>query len=152
MSVRHHHHHHGDQLLRDFPHPIFYRRFKSPVRPNLRCRRCVMLRKHHHHHHHDDHGAHHQQLLRHRPYLFFNIRFKSFSRCRRCADMISMMTAGDAVIIMISIHHYHYHHPYPYYQFYYGYYHLLLPSLPSTAASAFLSLFNVSFSCSLVSL
>ena len=39
------------------------------------------------------------QLLRHRPYLFY-IRFKCpvrpDLRCRRCVDMIIMMTAGDA--------------------------------------------------------
>ena len=44
-------------------------------------------------------GAHHHHLLRHRPYLFY-IRFKCPDspdlRCRRCVDMIIMMTAGDA--------------------------------------------------------
>ena len=58
----------------------------------------IIMSVHHHHQHH--HGAHHHQLLRHRPYLFFNIRFKCPARpdlrCRRCADMIIMMTAGDA--------------------------------------------------------
>ena len=55
----------------------------------------------HHHHHHDQHhhGAYQHHLLRHRPYLFY-IRFKCPDRpdlrCRRCADMIIMMTAGDA--------------------------------------------------------
>ena len=43
-------------------------------------------------------GVRHHHLLRHRP--FFNIRFKCpvrpDLRCRRCADMIIMMTAGDA--------------------------------------------------------
>ena len=44
-------------------------------------------------------GVHHHHLLRRRPYLF-QIRFKCpvrpDLRCRRCADMIIMMTAGDA--------------------------------------------------------
>ena len=53
----------------------------------------IMSVHHHHHHHHHHHGAYHHQLLRHRPHLNFYIRFK----CRRrCADMIIMMTAGDA--------------------------------------------------------
>ena len=57
----------------------------------------------HHHHHQHHHGAyHHHHLLRHHPYLFylFYIRFKCPVRpdwrCRRCVDMIIMMTAGDA--------------------------------------------------------
>ena len=44
-------------------------------------------------------GVLHHYLLRHRPYLFY-IRFKCHVRpdlrCRRCVDMIIMMTAGDA--------------------------------------------------------
>ena len=56
----------------------------------------IVMSVHHHHQHH--HGAHHHQLLRHRP--FFYIRFKCpvgpDLRCRRCADMIIMMIAGDA--------------------------------------------------------
>ena len=43
MSV-HHHHHHGayhHHLLRHRPYPILYLRFKCPVRPDLRCTRCV---------------------------------------------------------------------------------------------------------------
>ena len=59
----------------------------------------IIMSVHHHHHQHHHHGAHHHQLLRHRPYLFY-IRFKCpvrpDLRCRRCADMIIMMTAGDA--------------------------------------------------------
>ena len=54
----------------------------------------------HHHHHQHHHGAYHHHLLRHRPYPIFYIRFKCpvrpDLRCRRCADMIIMMTAGDA--------------------------------------------------------
>ena len=53
----------------------------------------------HHHHQHHHHGAYHHHLLRHRSYLSY-IRFKCpvrpDLRCRRCADMIIMMTAGDA--------------------------------------------------------
>ena len=49
----------------------------------------IIMSVHHHHHHH--HGAYHHHLLRHRPYLFW-----PDLRCRRCADMIIMMTAGDA--------------------------------------------------------
>ena len=49
-----------------------------------------------HHHHHHQHGA---LIISHRPYIFY-IRFKCpvrhDLRCRRCADMIVMMTAGDA--------------------------------------------------------
>ena len=45
-------------------------------------------------------GVHHHHLLRHRPHLIFYIRFKCpvrpNLRCSRCADMIIMMTAGDA--------------------------------------------------------
>ena len=48
-------------------------------------------------------GVHHHHLLRHRPYLFlytFQVSCKCpvrpDLRCRRCADMIIMMTAGDA--------------------------------------------------------
>ena len=37
MSVGVHHH----QLLRHRPYLLFYIRFKCPVRPDLRCRRCV---------------------------------------------------------------------------------------------------------------
>ena len=53
----------------------------------------------HHHHHQHHHGAYHHHLLRHRPYLFyirFNCPVRPDLRCRRCADMIIMMTAGDA--------------------------------------------------------
>ena len=60
----------------------------------------IIMSVHHHHHHQHHHGAYHHHLLRHCPYLFFNIRFKCpvrpDLRCRRCADMIIMMTAGDA--------------------------------------------------------
>ena len=59
----------------------------------------VMSVHHHHDHHQHHHGAYHHHLLRHRPYLFY-LRFKCpvrlDLRCRRCADMIIMMTAGDA--------------------------------------------------------
>ena len=60
----------------------------------------IMSIHHHHHHHQHHHGAyHHHHLLRHRAYLFY-IRFKCpvrpDLRCRRCVDMIIMMTAGDA--------------------------------------------------------
>ena len=43
-----------------------------------------------HQHHH--HGAH----LRHHPYLFLYTPVRPDLRCRRCVDMIIMMTAGDA--------------------------------------------------------
>ena len=60
----------------------------------------IIMSVHHHHHHQHHHGAYHHPLLRHRPYLTFYIRFKCpvrpELRCRRCADMIIMMTAGDA--------------------------------------------------------
>ena len=49
----------------------------------------IIMSIHHHHHH----------LLRHRPYLFyirFNCPVRPDLRCRRCAGMIIMMTAGDA--------------------------------------------------------
>ena len=47
----------------------------------------IMSVHHQHHHHQHHHGANHHHLLRHvRPDL----------RCRRCVDMIIMMTAGDA--------------------------------------------------------
>ena len=48
----------------------------------------------HHHHHQHHHGAYHHHLLRHHPYLF--LMYRPDLRCRRCADMIIMMTAGDA--------------------------------------------------------
>ena len=44
MSVHHHHHHHGayhHHLLRHRPYLIFSIRFRCPVRPDLRCTRCV---------------------------------------------------------------------------------------------------------------
>ena len=57
----------------------------------------IIMSVHHDQHHH--HGAHHHHLLRHRPY-HFDIRSKCpvrpDLRCRRCVDMIIMMTAGDA--------------------------------------------------------
>ena len=56
----------------------------------------IIMSVHHHHHHH---GAHYHQLLRHRPCLFlymFQVSVRPELRCRRCADMIIMMTAGDA--------------------------------------------------------
>ena len=60
----------------------------------------IIMSLHHHHHHQHHHGAYHHHLLRHRPYLFIYIRFKCAVRpglrCRRCVDMIIMMTAGDA--------------------------------------------------------
>ena len=55
----------------------------------------IIMSVHHHHHHHHHHGAHHHQLLRHRPDLFLNT-FQVSRWSRRCADMIIMMTAGDA--------------------------------------------------------
>ena len=59
----------------------------------------IIMSVHHHHNQHRHHGAHHHHPLRHRPYLFY-IRFKCpvrpGLRCRRCVDMIIMMTAGDA--------------------------------------------------------
>ena len=60
----------------------------------------IIMSVHHHHNQHHHHGAQHHHLLRHRPCLFFYIRFKCpvrpDLRCRRCVDMIIMMTAGDA--------------------------------------------------------
>ena len=57
----------------------------------------IMSVHHHHHHHHQHHHGAHHHLLRH--YLFC-LRFKCPVRpdlsCRRCSDMIIMMTAGDA--------------------------------------------------------
>ena len=51
----------------------------------------------HHHHHQHHHGAYHHHLLRHCPYLFLiYVSVRPDLRCRRCADMIIMMTAGDA--------------------------------------------------------
>ena len=56
----------------------------------------IVMSVHHHHHHH---CALDHQLLRHHPF-FFKLRFRCpvrpDLRCRRCADMTILMTAGDA--------------------------------------------------------